>query len=226
MQYRIIGEPMPVVECLLQTGETMKNESGSMVWMSPNMRMSTTTDGGVGKALSRMVSGESLFLNTYTAEGGVGQIAFGSSFIGSVRAIQVTPDHPVIAQKSAFLASEMGIEISIHFHRRVGAIFGGEGLVMQRLSGFGMVFVEIDGFAVDRDLAPGESLIISTGNLVLMDASCTMDIVSVPGLKNMLLGGEGFFNTVVTGPGHVVLQTMTKPRLASTLTPYMASGAK
>jgi len=225
MQYRILGEPMPVVECLLADGEMMKTQTGAMVWMSPNMQMDTTSDGGVGKALSRAFSGESLFLNTYTAQGGSGMVAFASSFLGSIRGIQIAPDRPVIAQKSAFLAAEMGVEINIQFNRKIGAgFFGGEGFIMQRFDGFGMVFVEIDGYAVDRDLAVGESLILNTGNLVMMDASCTLDIVQVPGLKNKLLGGEGFFNTVVTGPGHIVIQTITKNRVASELAPYITTG--
>jgi len=222
MQYRFIGEPMPVVECLLASGEAMKTESGSMVWMSPNMKMDTTSDGGVGKVFSRMVSGESMFLNTYTAQGGQGYIAFGSSFTGSIRAIQVTPEREVIAQKSSFLASEMSVDISIHFRKNIASsLFGGEGFIMQRFSGYGMVFVEIDGSAVERDLAPGEQIIIETGNLVMMDSTCTMDIVTVPGLKNKLLGGEGFFNTVVSGPGHIVLQTITLPRVVQTIAPML-----
>ena len=222
MQYRYIGEPMPVVECLLANGESMKTESGSMVWMSPNMQMSTTSDGGVGKALGRMFSGESLFLNVYTAQGGNGYIAFGSSFTGSIRAIQVTPDRPIIAQKASFLTAEMGVEVSIHFQKKLGtALFGGEGFIMQRFSGSGMVFIEIDGSAVERDLAPGERLIVETGNLVMMESTCSMDIEQVPGLKNKILGGEGFFNTVITGPGHIILQTITIPRIARSLMQHM-----
>ncbi|MDR2957576.1 MAG: TIGR00266 family protein [Coriobacteriales bacterium] len=226
MQYRFIGEPMPVVECLLESGEAMKTESGSMVWMSSNMQMLTSTDGGVGKAFGRMFSGESFFLNTYTAQAGQGYIAFGSSFTGSIRAIQITPDHPVIAQKTAFLASEMGVEIGVYFQKNLGAgIFGGEGFIMQKFSGSGMVFMEIDGIAVDRDLAPGESLVVTTGNLVMIDTSCTFDIVQVPGLKNKLLGGEGLFNTIITGPGHVILQTITIPRVVNALRPYLPTSS-
>jgi len=218
MQYRVIGEPMPVVECLLANGEAMKTEGGSMVWMSPNMKMETTSGGGVGKVLGRMVSGEKMFMNIYTAQGGSGYIAFGSSFTGSIRALQITPEHSVIAQKSAFLAAEMGVEIGIHFRKNIGAgLFGGEGFIMQKYSGYGMVFVEIDGSPVERVLAPGESIIIDTGNLVLMDDTCTMDVVTVPGIKNVLLGGEGLFNTVVTGPGRIVLQTITIARIAQTI---------
>ncbi|MCL2151027.1 MAG: AIM24 family protein, partial [Coriobacteriia bacterium] len=192
--------------------------------MSPNMKMDTTSGGGVGKVFSRMVSGESMFLNTYTAQGGNGYIAFGSSFTGSIRAYQITPEHEIIAQKTAFLAAEMGVDVGIHFRKNIATgLFGGEGFIMQRFSGYGMVFVEIDGSAVERTLQPGEQIIIDTGNLVLMDSTCTMDIVTVPGLKNKLLGGEGFFNTVVTGPGNIVLQTITIARIAQTLAGLMPS---
>ncbi|MCL2136935.1 MAG: TIGR00266 family protein [Coriobacteriia bacterium] len=226
MQYRIIGEPMPVVECLVENGETIKTESGSMIWMSPNMLMNTTTDGGIGKALSRVVSGDSFFLNTYTAQGGQGYIAFGSSFPGSIQAIHVSPEQTLIAQKSAFLAAETSVEIGIHFQKKLGAaLFGGEGFIMQKFSGFGMVFVEIDGSVIERILAPGEQIVIQTGNLVIMDSTCTMDIVQVPGLKNMLLGGEGFFNTIVTGPGRVILQTITIGRVATAMRPYIPTSS-
>jgi uncharacterized protein (TIGR00266 family) len=208
MQYRIVGEPSPVVECTLQAGESMITERGSMTWMTPNMQM-TTSGGGIGKVLGRMLTKEALFQNIYTAQGGAGMIAFGSSFPGSIRAIKLTPGAAVICQKSAFLASESGVELSVFFQKSLGAgLWGGEGFIMQRITGNGIVFLEIDGSAVEYDLAPGQSMIIDTGYLVMMDASCSMDIQMVGGLKNTLLGGEGFFNTVVTGPGHIVLQTM------------------
>ena len=226
MQYRILGEPMPVVECLLENGELMKTEAGSMVWMSPNMLMDTKAEGGIGGALGRMVSGDSLFLNTYVAQGGQGYIAFGSSFTGSIRAIQITPDRPLIAQKSAFLAAEANVEVGIQFQKKIGVgLFGGEGFIMQKFSGFGMVFIEIDGSVVERDLAPGEQIVLQTGNLVSMDVTCTLDIVQVPGLKNKLLGGEGFFNTVVTGPGHVVIQTINVSRMAAALRPFLPTAS-
>ncbi len=208
MQYQITGEPMPVVICNLANGESMISEAGAMSWMSPNMEMQTSA-GGVGKAFGRMFSGESMFQNIYTARGGDGMIAFASSFPGSIRAIQITPDRPVIAQKSAFLASERTVELSVHFQRKLGAgFFGGEGFIMQRLSGYGMAFIEIDGTAIEYYLAPGQQMIVDTGYLAMMDATCTMDIQSVRGLKNKFLGGESFFNTVVTGPGKIILQTM------------------
>ena len=199
---------MPVVICELEPGETMITERGSMVWMSPNMKMDTNA-GGLGKALGRMFSGESIFQNRYTAQGGPGLIAFASSFPGNIRAIEIGPGKSVIAQKSAFLASTAGVDLSVHFHKRLGAgFFGGEGFIMQKLSGTGIAFVEIDGSAVEYDLAPGQSMIVDTGNLALADETVSIDVQTVKGAKNVLFGGEGLFNTVVTGPGKVTLQTM------------------
>ena len=221
MKYNIQGEPMPVVICHLEAGESMITERGSMVWMSGNMRMETQT-GGLGKAFGRLFSGESIFQNTYTAVGGPGMIAFASSFPGTIRAVEITPRMPVIAQKSAFLAATPGVELSIHFQKKFGAgLFGGEGFIMQRLSGHGMAFLEIDGSAVEYSLAPGQQLIVDTGNLAMVDATCQIDIQTVKGAKNVLFGGEGLFNTVVTGPGRVVLQTMALPAFASALIPYL-----
>lgn len=208
MKYEIQGEPMPVVICQLQDGESMISESGAMSWMSPNMRMETV-GGGAGKVFGRMFSGESLFQNRYTAKGGPGLIAVGSSFPGSIRAIQVDPAHPIVSQKRAFLAAEPGVELSVFFQKKMGAgFFGGEGFIMQQMSGSGLVFLEIDGSAVEYDLGPGEQIVADTGYVSMMDATCRMEVQAVKGIKNVLLGGEGLFNTVVTGPGHVVLQTM------------------
>lgn len=225
MQYQIIGEPMPVVTCSLAAGETMITEKGSMAWMSPNMDMQTSA-GGIGKAFGRMFSGEAMFQNIYTAQGGPGLIAFASSFPGSIRAISISPEHPVIVQKTGFLASESGVQLSLHFQKKLGAgFFGGEGFIMQRLSGSGMAFIEIDGYAVEYDLQPGQSMVVDTGNLAMMDATCTMEIQTVKGIKNKFLGGEGFFNTVVTGPGKVTLQTMPVSGVAQALAPFFNSGS-
>ena len=217
MRYRIQGDPMPVVICELDPGETMITERGSMVWMSPNMKMETNA-GGLGRALGRMFSGESIFQNRYTAQGGPGLIAFASSFPGNIRAIEISPGKSIIAQKSAFLASTAGVELSVHFHKRLGAgFFGGEGFIMQKLSGTGIAFVEIDGSAVEYDLAPGQSMIVDTGNLALADDTVSIDVQTVKGAKNVLFGGEGLFNTVVTGPGKVTLQTMPLSSFVNTV---------
>lgn len=224
MRYEIAGEPLPVVTCHVSAGETMITERGSMSWMSPNMKMETTTNGGIGKALGRMFSGDSLFQNRYTAMGGEGMIAFASSFPGSIRALEISPDNPMIVQKSAFLASEEGVELSLHFQKKLGSgLFGGEGFIMQRLSGRGVAFIEIDGYAVEYVLQPGQQIVIDTGYLAAMTASCSMDVQTVPGVKNMLFGGEGVFNTIVTGPGKLILQTMPISSVATTLRPYFPS---
>lgn len=224
MRYEILGEPLPVVVCYVNAGETLITERGSMSWMSPNMKMETSTNGGIGKALGRMFSGDSIFQNRYTAIGGEGMIAFASSFPGSIRALNITPENGMIVQKSAFLASEAEVELSIHFQKRLGAgLFGGEGFIMQRLSGNGTAFIEIDGYAVEYNLQPGQQIVIDTGYLAAMSESCSMEIQTVPGVKNMFFGGEGIFNTVVTGPGKVVLQTMPISNVAATLRPFFPS---
>ena len=221
MRYQIVGEPLPVVICDVEAGEPLITERGSMSWMTPNMQMETSA-GGLGRALGRMFSGESLFLNRYTARGGPGQIAFASSFPGSIRAVNIAPGSELIVQKSGFLASEATVELSIAFQKRMGAgFFGGEGFIMQRLSGHGTAFIEIDGYACEYELAPGQSMIVDTGYLAAMTASCTMDIVTVPGVKNMLFGGEGLFTPVVTGPGRIILQTMPVSAVAGSIQPFI-----
>lgn len=220
MNYSIEGGQLPVVICDLKHGETMITESGSMSWMSPNIRMETS-GGGIGKMFGRMFSGESLFLNRYTAEGD-GMIAFSSSFPGSIRAIEITPSNPVVVQKKGFLAAQDSVELSVFFQKKgMAGFFGGEGFIMQKLSGSGTAFVEIDGSVVEYDLAAGEQLVVTTGHIAMMDASCSMDVQMVKGVKNVLFGGEGLFNTVVTGPGRVFLQTMPLSRFVGTIAPML-----
>lgn len=217
MQYSIDGTPLPVLTCNLNDGEQMITESGSMCWMSPNMQMETTSNGGVGKVFGRMLTGEKMFVNRYTARGN-GMIAFASSVPGSIRPLQITPGNDIIVQKSSFLASEINIEFSVFLQKRIGAgFFGGEGFIMQRLSGSGLAFIEIDGHAVEYDLQAGQQIIVDTGYLAACSATCSIDIVGVPGIKNVLFGGEGLFNTVVTGPGHVILQSMPISQLSGAL---------
>ena len=209
MKYEIKGEPMGVVVCELESGEQMVTEGGSMVWMSPNMEMTTSGGGSLGKALGRMFSGEKIFRNIYTAHGS-GMIAFASSFPGSIRMVEITPEHTVVCQKSAFLAATAGVETSIFFQKKLGTgFFGGEGFIMQRLSGRGIAFLEIDGSAVEYELQAGQKIIVDTGNLAVCDATCDIDIETVKGAKNLIFGGEGVFHTVVTGPGRVTMQTMS-----------------
>ena len=225
MKYSIVGEPLPVVICDVEEGETLITESGAMSWMSPNMKMETTSNGGLGKALGRMFSGDTLFQNRYTAQGGPGQIAFASSFPGSIKAVDIAPGKDMIVQKKAFLASESSVELSIFFQKKIGAgLFGGEGFIMQRLSGNGTAFIEIDGYAVEYNLQAGQSMVIDTGYIAAMDPTCSMEIVSVPGVKNMLFGGEGIFNTVVKGPGKIILQTMPINAVAGAIQPFIVTG--
>ena len=222
MKYEIVGTPLPVAICTLEANEVMITEGGSMTWMSPNMKMETTSGGGIGKVFGRMLSNEKLFLNRYTAENQQGMIAFGSSFPGSIKAIEVNSGHSVIVQKSGFLAAQEGVDVSVHFKKKFGAgLFGGEGFIMQKLSGDGLAFVEIDGHAQEYDLAPGERMVVGTGHLAMMDESVSMDIAAVSGVKNMLFGGEGVFVTTLTGPGKIVLQTHPISGLASSLIPFL-----
>lgn len=224
MRYQISGEPMPVVICDVEANEAMITEKGSMCWMSPNMEMQTSAGGSLGKAFGRMFSGESMFQNIYTARGGPGMIAFASSFPGSIRAVEITPDRPIVVQKSGFLASEAGVELSIFFQKKgMAGFFGGEGFILQKLSGHGTAFLEIDGSAIEYTLQPGQQIVIDTGNLAMIDATCTVDVQTVKGVKNVLFGGEGLFNTVVTGPGRVVLQTMPISNFAGAIAAMIPS---
>ena len=225
MEYQIQGDTLPVVICQLGAGESMITERGSMSWMSPNMKMETSTNCGLGKALGRMFSGDSIFQNRYTAQGGPGMIAFASSFPGSIRAFEIGPGRELIVQKSGFLASEDSVQLSVFLQKKLGSgVFGGEGFIMQKLSGRGIAFTEFDGHVVEYDLAPGQSIVVDTGYLAAMEATCTMDIQTVPGVKNMVFGGEGIFNTVITGPGRIYLQTMPIPAVAGILRPFLPAG--
>ena len=225
MKYVIKGEPMPVVICQLEEGETMQCEAGSMSWMSPNMQMETS-GGGAGKVFGRLFSGESLFQNKYTAAGGNGLIAFASSFPGSIRAVEITPDKPVVVQKRGFLASEAGVELSVFFQKKgMSGFFGGEGFIMQKLSGQGTAFLEFDGSIVEYDLKEGQRIVVNTGNVAMVDETCSIDVQQVKGVKNVLFGGEGLFNTVITGPGHVVLQTMPLSGFVSTIAGMLPSSS-
>ena len=199
---------MPVVIGQREAGESGICEAGAMSWMSPNLEMETS-GGGAGKMFGRMFSGESMFQNRYTARREAGMIAFASKFPGDIRAVEITRDSPVICQKGAFLASTEGVELSVAFQQKFSTgLFGGEGFIMQKLSGNGTAFIEIDGSTIEYNLEHGQQMLIDTGYLAMMDATVKMEIQKVKGLKNVMLGGEGLFNTLVTGPGRVVIQTM------------------
>jgi len=218
MKYEIEGGSLPVVILHMENGERIITQGGAMSWMSSNMKMSTTSGGGIGKMFGRMFSGESLFQNIYTSESGQGFIAFASRLPGTIREIDIAPGSEYICQKGSFIASTEGVEMSVFWQRKLGAgLFGGEGFIMQKMAGNGQLFIEIDGYAKEYELPVGGSIIIDTGYLVAMSATCTMDIRGVGGIKNTLFGGEGFFNTVITGPGKVIVQSMPLGKLRTVL---------
>ena len=222
MKYNVQGEPTPVVICELDPGESMITEGGSMVWMTPNMEM-RTEGGGLGGMFSKALAGERMFQNIYTAHG-AGMIAFGSSFPGKVIPIELGPGKDWILQKKSFIAAEMGVELTMHFNKKIGAgLFGGEGFIMQRVSGNGIAFAEIDGELVEYQLGPGQQMIVDTGFVAGFESSVAIDIQQVKGVKNVLLGGEGLFNTVLTGPGRIWLQTMPVYGLAHAVQPYIVT---
>ena len=223
MKYEIKGDNLPVVICHLEKGESMITDSGAMSWMDPVMEMETTS-GGFGKAFGRMFSGETMFQNRYHAKED-GMIAFASSFPGSIEAVEINPNHEIIVQKSSFLAGTSGIDMSVFFNKKMATgIFGGEGFIMQKLSGNGTAFAVVDGELVAYELKEGQQIVVDTGNVLGFETSVKMDIQQVKGLKNKLLGGEGFFNTVLTGPGKIWLQTMPLYNVAMAIKPYIPTG--
>ena len=226
LKYEIEGGNLPVVICYPEAGQTLCTQSGAMSWMSPNMDMQTNSGGGLKKAMGRLLAGDSIFLNEYTPVGGRGMIAFASSFPGTIIPFQITPGHGIIVQKSGFLAMEKGLDLSVHFQKKLGAgFFGGEGFIMQRITGNGLAFVEIDGHCKEYELRAGESIILDTGYLAAMSESCNMEIISVKGIKNAFLGGEGFFHTKISGPGKVYIQSMPVINTAARLARYLPNGS-
>ena len=222
IKYDIEGGNLPVVICYPEANQTLCSESGAMSWMSPNMVMNTNAGGGVKKVLGRLFSGESIFMNEYTAVGSSGMIAFASSFPGSIIPYQVTEGNGIIVQKRGFLAMEKGLDLSVYFQKSLGrGFFGGEGFIMQKVTGNGMIFIEIDGYCKEYELGAGESIVVDTGYLAAMSESCTMDVQTVKGVKNIFFGGEGLFNTKVTGPGKVYIQSMPVINTARVLKPYL-----
>lgn len=222
MDYEIIGGSFPIVECTLKSGHSMITQSGSMAYMDPSITMETSSNGGLKKVVGRLFTNEKLFQNIYTATKDGSKIAFGTCVPGSIMAVRVTNGKSLICQKSAFLASYGNIELATFFNKKIGAgLFGGEGFIMQKITGDGIVFIEIDGSNKEFNLKDGEQLILSTGYLVSMDETCKIDVQTVKGIKNIFLGGEGLFNTIITGPGKVVVQTMPLPKLANSIYPYL-----
>ena len=220
MQYRIEGGSLPAVIINLNPGETIVSEVGGRTW-SRGPILTETKGGSAGKAFGRLLTGESLFMSHYTAQGPAA-IAFTSSFPGRIVARELQAGQSVICQKSAFLCATAGVELSAYVQKKIGAgLVGGEGFIMQKVTGPGLAFFEFDGYCPEYDLAPGEELTCDTGVLAMMDETCTMDVRMVKGAKNLLLGGEGLVDTVIIGPGKVFLQTMTVADIAKLIIPFI-----
>ena len=207
MQYKLVGNTMPAVEVMFDApGESMYTQSGGMAWMTEGIKMDTNTKGGLLKGVGRMFAGESLFMATYTAEQAGARIAFASTVAGEVLPINIGETGGFICQKGAFLCAEPTVDLSVAFTKRFSSgFFGGEGFILQDITG--MVFLEIDGDKVIKELAPGEVIKVDTGNVVGFEKTITYEIETVKGLKNIFLGGEGLFLTRLVGPGKVILQT-------------------
>lgn len=221
MHYSIEGGNLPALIIKLSPGEMLISEAGARTWSKGPVKTETKAQGGLGKSIGRMFTGESLFMSNYTAQGDC-EIAFTSSFPGKIVAKMLQPGESIICQKTCFLCATAGVDLSIYFQRKLGAgLVGGEGFIMQKITGPGMVFLEVDGYCPEYDLAPGEQIVCDTGVLAIMDSTCTMDVQTVSSVKNAIFGGEGLFDTVITGPGRVWLQTMTAPKIAKYLSPFM-----
>ena len=215
MKTEIIGENMPVLVCKLQRGEEIFTETGGMSWMSQGIKMKTNTNGGLKKGLGRALAGESIFMNVFTSEADEAEIAFASAFPGKILEFDLRDGEKIIAQKRAFLCAEKSVQMSMHFRKKIGAgFFGGEGFIMQKLTGPGKAFLEIDGSVVKKELAAGEVLEVDNGYVAAMTEGVDLDIKLVKGLKNIVFGGEGLFLTTLKGPGTVWLQSMPISKLA------------
>lgn len=221
MEYEIVGEPFPMVICKLKKGETMKNETGAMAFMTSGMKMDTNTGGGLLKGLGRALSGDTIFLNFFTAQEDNQEIGFSSCTPGKIVPIKLDGTKTIIGERNAFLAAEESVDLNIYFKQSIGAgLFAGEGFVLQKFSGEGIVFLEIDGEVIERDLKEGEKILIDPGHIAIMEETVKFDIERVKGAKNMIFG-EGLFFTKIEGPGKVWLQTMPITRLAEAIIPYI-----
>ena len=221
MEYEIIGQVMPLVQLTLKSGETVRCQAGAMKWMDPAIDMDTQMLGGIGGLFKRRMMGESGFMNVYTARQEGARIAFGHTYPGRILPVQVETQS-LVCQKRTFLASETTVQLDIKFQQRLGVgFFGGEGFIMQKLSGTGTAFVEIDGEVVESTLAAGQSIRVETGAVAMFEESVQMAIERVKGMKNVLFGGEGLFVTTLTGPGRIWLQTMSIQSLARELHPFL-----
>jgi uncharacterized protein (TIGR00266 family) len=223
MKHTITGTVMQVVEISLEPGEAVFTESGGMAWMDDGITMETNSRGGIGKMLGRALSGESLFMTTYTARAAA-TMGFTPEVPGNVVAMQLAQGEEIIAQRNAFMFAENSVGLEVYFRRKVGAgFFGGEGFVMQKVSGPGMAFFELGGEIIERTLEPGQVLKVDPGHVAMHDPSIDYDLEMVKGVANIFMGGEGLFLAKLTGPGRVWLQTMPLINFARSLIPYLPS---
>lgn len=223
MDYKIIGQTVPVVEMTLNAGESVYTQSGGMAYQTEGIEMKTNARGGVIKSLGRMFSGESIFMANYTAQKDGAVVAFASTVPGNIIPIDLSSmPAGMMLQKGAFLCAEQNINTSVAFSKRFSAgLFGGEGFILQKATGNGKLFIEIDGDSIEKQLTPGEVLKVDTGNVVAFEPSVSYEIETVKGLGNIFLGGEGLFLTKLVGPGRVILQSQNFKDFAGRLIPYM-----
>ena len=224
MKYKIFGGQMPAVTVRLDAGESIYTQSGGMSWMTEGISMETNLKGGLGKSLGRLFSGESLFMATYTAQKEA-DITFAASLPGEIRPFRIEPGQEYVAQKGAFLCATPGVTLSAVVNGMKSGLFGGEGFVLQRLSGEGLVFLELDGAIQEIELQAGEKLIVDTGNVALFESQVSYSAQMVKGFKNILFGGEGLFLTTLTGPGKVWLQTLTASEIARRVIPFIPTSS-
>lgn len=222
MKYEIIGGNLPAVVLELDRGEQVFSETGGMAWMTDGVSMETNMEGGLFKGLARAVSGESMFLVTYSAQQNGSKITFTSSFPGSIMPVRLAAGQSIICQKQAFLCAERSVTLNVHMQRRLGSgLFGGEGFILQKLTGPGVVFLEIDGSVVEQELQPGEVLKVDNGHVAMFEPSVDFSLETVSGFKNVLFGGEGLFLAKLRGPGKVWMQTMPVVNLAQRIIPFV-----
>ena len=222
MRYAISGTVLQALEVELGQGESMFTESGGMAWMSDGIDMNTNTKGGLMSGLGRALAGESLFMTTYTSSVPKAMITFTPEAPGKVLPIQLTPNQVIIAQKDAFMCAQSSVSMEIFFRKRLGTgLFGGEGFILQKLTGPGMVFLEIPGEVKEYSLVAGQRLKIDPGHIAAFEPSVNYDISMVKGLKNVMFSGEGLFLATLTGPGKLWLQTMPISNLAQAIRKYI-----
>jgi len=225
MRYELSGTTMQALAIDLAPGETVYSQTNCMCWMNDSIDMNTNTSGGFLAGLKRTFGGGTLFVTDFTARGD-GHVAFAPRFPGTIRAIPLQAGQSIVCRKETFLCAEKSVALEIAWQKRLGAgFFGGEGFILQKLSGPGTVFLDLSGEVVEKDLASGERLLVHAGHVGAMDPTISFDIQMVSGFKNILFGGEGLFLATLTGPGHIALQSMPILNLAEEIGRYLPNKA-